>query len=106
MDTNYKTINLEQNLAGTHSVFRYYQDMIALRKRTPALIYGEFVPQDAPEELFVYQRVYQGQSFLVVLNLSESEVRYSSEGRLLIGNYKEPDRTELQPYEARVYACS
>ena len=67
-------------------VFHYYQDMIAIRKRNPALIYGEFVPQKAPDELFVYQRVYQHTSCLVVLNLSEREVSYSTEGQLLIAN--------------------
>lgn len=59
--------------------------MIAIRKGTPALIYGEFVAQKAPEEIFVYQRLYQNEVYQVVLNLSESDVSYPAQGRLLIG---------------------
>ena len=66
-------INLAANLSDPTSVFYYYQRLIALRKQTPALIYGTFEPQAAPDELFVYRRVYQGEVYTIVLNLSEQE---------------------------------
>jgi oligo-1,6-glucosidase len=100
---NYSDINLERDLADKNSIFHYYRNMIALRKQTPALVYGEFVAREAPQELFVYQRIYQNEAYQVVLNLSESQVNYAPQGRLLIGNYENGDGTTLQPYEARVY---
>ncbi len=101
---NYVTINRAAEVANPDSVFHYYRQLIALRKTTPALVYGEFMPQDAPEQLYVYRRVYAGQSYQVVLNLSDQVVRYTCVGRRLIGNYVAMDKNRLQPYEAGVYA--
>lgn len=100
---NYVDINLEYDRADENSISRYFQQMIAIRKQTPTLVHGEFVVQEAPKELFVYQRIDQNGAYQVVLNLSESEVSYSARGQLLIGNYQKADATSLQPYEARVY---
>lgn len=103
LNHNYATINLNNNLHDHNSVFSHYQNMIAIRKRTPALIYGEFLPQKSPDEVFAYQRAYRNESYQVALNLSEHAVSYSCEGRLIIGNYEEADPATLQPYEARLY---
>jgi hypothetical protein len=46
--------DLKNALTDKHSIFHYYQEMIAIRKLTPALVYGQFVAQEVPEELFVY----------------------------------------------------
>jgi oligo-1,6-glucosidase len=100
---NYADINLAHNLTDKNSIFHYYRTLIALRKQTPALVYGEFAAQEAPEELFVYQRLYHNEVYQVVLNLSEQAVEYSTEGQLLIGNYEPADPATLHPYEARVY---
>ncbi len=100
---NYATINLENNIEDRNSVFSYYQSMIAIRKRTPALIYGEFLPQHSPDEVFAYQRAYRNESYQIVLNLSEQVVSYSCKGRFIIGNYEQSDSATLQPYEARLY---
>ncbi|HRA67132.1 MAG TPA: DUF3459 domain-containing protein, partial [Caldilinea sp.] len=103
VNPNYLTINLEAELSDPASVFHYYRQMIALRKRIPALIYGEFIAQEAPTTLYVYQRLYQDQRYQIVLNLSEQRVAYPCVGDLLIGNYAATDQNRLQPYEARVY---
>ncbi|HQY91704.1 alpha-glucosidase [Caldilinea sp.] len=103
VNPNYLTINLEAELSDPASVFHYYRQMIALRKRIPALIYGEFIAQEAPTTLYVYQRLYQDQRYQIVLNLSEERVAYPCVGDLLIGNYAATDQNRLQPYEARVY---
>lgn len=104
VNPNYIDINLEANLADPDSVFHYYRKMIALRKATPALIYGEFIPQEAPAQLYVYQRVHADQRYQIVLNLSDETVEYVCVGRRLIGNYLETEKQRLQPYEAGVFA--
>jgi len=103
VNQNYGEVNLENNLKDPNSVFHYYRRMIAIRKQTPALIYGSFERQEAPAELFVYRRIDENESYQVVLNLSEQEVRFSTHGRLMIANTEKPDAEFLQPYEARVY---
>lgn len=103
LNRNYPQINLASSLADENSIFHYYQKMIVLRKQSPALVYGRFVAQAAPTELFVYRRVDHNDTYQIVLNLSEQPVRYSPEGDLLLGSYTLTDPTTLQPYEARIY---
>ena len=104
VNPNYTTINRTAESADPDSVFHYYRRLIALRKATPALIYGEFIPQNAPDQLYVYRRVYAGRGYQVVLNLSDITVAYPCAGRRMIGNYAMPEKNRLQPYEAGVYA--
>jgi len=103
VNPNYLDINLKDNLADLDSVFHYYRRLIALRKATPALIYGEFISMEAPEQLYVFQRVYTGQRLQVVLNLSDQVVEYACAGRRIIGNYPTSGKERLQPYETGVF---
>lgn len=103
VNPNYVEINLAANLADPHSVFHYYRRMIALRKATPALVYGEFIPVEAPEELYVYRRRQDGQAYEIALNLSDYPVRYAVSGQMVVGSYADEDENRLRPYEARVY---
>jgi len=100
---NYNTINLEHDRQQPDSIFSYYQRMIAIRKHAPALVHGEFIPLESPDEVFAYERIYHDESYHVVLNLSEHPIHYSCKGEVIIGNYEEPDSATLQPYEARLY---
>jgi oligo-1,6-glucosidase len=42
VNPNYKEINARQALADSDSVYKYFAEAIALRKKTPALIYGDY----------------------------------------------------------------
>jgi oligo-1,6-glucosidase len=42
VNPNYKEINAKQALADSDSVYKYFAEAIALRKKTPALIYGDY----------------------------------------------------------------
>jgi oligo-1,6-glucosidase len=106
VNPNYRNINLEDNLADSNSIFHYYRRLIELRKQTPALSYGEFIPQESPAQLYVYQRVYADQRYQVVLNLSDETVEYACEGQRLIGNYPATEAQRLRPYEAGVFALA
>ncbi|WP_445923182.1 alpha-amylase family glycosyl hydrolase, partial [Klebsiella pneumoniae] len=60
---NYREINAEAALADPESVFYAYQQLIALRKSTPVLTWGDY--QDLlPEHpsLWCYRRQWQGQT--------------------------------------------
>ncbi len=70
VNDNYEKINVEQALADPDSIFYTYQKLIALRKANPIMIWGDFELVDTQEEVFVYLRKYQGETWLVVTNFS------------------------------------
>ncbi|MEM0653199.1 alpha,alpha-phosphotrehalase [Klebsiella huaxiensis] len=107
---NYREINAEAALADPESVFYAYQQLIALRKSTSVLTWGNY--QDLlPEHpsLWCYRRQWQGQTLVVVANLSREFQHWQPEAiigdwRVLISNYAEaasrPSDMTLRPFEA------
>jgi oligo-1,6-glucosidase len=93
------------------SVWNWHRALLALRKKTPALLYGELVfvnPKDAKR--FAFIRKTQDERIFVVTNLTKIEqpscgVKYLKGARLIMGNYGDcqSSSTALRPYEARVY---
>ena len=107
---NYREINAEAAQADPESVFYTYQQLIALRKSAPVLTWGDY--QDLlPEHpsLWCYRRQWQGQTLVVVANLSREFQRWqpeamSGEWGMLMSNYAEaanrPAAMTLRPFEA------
>lgn len=107
---NYQEINVETALADESSVFYTYQKLIALRKQEPILTWGNY--QDLlpiSPALWCYRREWQGQSLLVIANLSRDvqswqPTQIRGDWQLLMHNYKEaspqPCAMTLRPFEA------
>lgn len=72
---NYKYVNVEAQEQDTDSILHYYRKLIALRKRYKVIQDGsiQFLYQKQ-EEVFAYQRIWEGQKLLVLNNLSGREV--------------------------------
>ncbi|MEN4098829.1 MAG: alpha-glucosidase, partial [Anaerolineaceae bacterium] len=116
INPNYLSINVEQALADPDSIFYYYQKLIRLRKREPAIVYGiyDLILPDH-EQIYAFTRTLDGQRLLVVLNFSAGEPIFAlpesikfRQAELLIANYSidaaaDITRFQLRPYEARVY---
>jgi len=87
------------------SVLRFYKKIIALRKKTPACIYGalEFVNMQ-DERMLCFRRLHDEGSVFVEVNLTDAIVTsVNPEGAMFVlGNYRNLI-SEMQPYEARVY---
>lgn len=67
-------INVAQQQADPSSMLNHYKSMLSLRRRTPALIDGDYtvVNDDAPDYLaFLRQSTDKQQTCLVILNLSD-----------------------------------
>ena len=87
--------------------------MIELRKKTPALIYGDYKDLDPQHpSIFAYTRTMGADKYLVVLNLSSNGLAYTlpenlKAGKLELSNLegKEENVTavNLKPWEVRVY---
>ncbi|EHI98766.1 Oligo-1,6-glucosidase [Clostridium sp. DL-VIII] len=116
VNTNYKEINVSQAENDEGSIYNYYRDMIKLRKNNMALIYGDFELLDKDnEKVFSYIRTNEAEQFLVVLNFSGEEARFSwPEGNIyksqemVISNYADHKLNtlhdiSLRPFEAVVY---
>jgi oligo-1,6-glucosidase len=112
----YPRINVEQALADPNSIFYYYQNLIQLRKTTPALVYGAYnlILPDHPQ-IYAFTRTLADERLLVALNFSPQPAGFElpldiafARAALLIANYsvapgESPLRFTLRPFEARVY---
>ncbi len=101
------------------SVFRFYQNLIALRKEHPVMAHGDFklcCPEEGP--VIAYTRSYQTKTWLAVHNFSASMQKfdYAAENielpydtPVIISNYGENEveygngTLVLKPYETVVF---
>lgn len=116
INPNSQRINVQTDRGSRDSVGQYYRRLIALRRITPALVYGDYVPylEDHPA-LYVYERRLDSERVLVTLNLSSTsqeavlpQVVGGTRRRVLLGNYPRTSPvaagrpTLLAPWEARI----
>lgn len=103
---NYETVNARAALDDADSVFYTYQSLIRLRKTLPVLTWGDY--EDLlPEHpsLWCYRRQWQGQTLMVVANLSPTPQEWQTEAlsdksQVLMSNYPALQTTSLRPFEA------
>jgi len=73
VNPNYADINVEEQRTRPDSVLNYYRALIRLRKSAPALVYGKYgllLPDH--EHVYAYTRTLDGETYLVVVNLSDA----------------------------------
>lgn len=102
---DYRVYNVEDSMARADSVFNFYKKMIALRKSTPALIYGTFERRPAKAPLFCYEREYEGEKYYVELNLGKNSVARPFSAvcyQLVASTYGKPAQ-KLRPFEGNLY---
>ena len=111
VNPNYTEINAKAELEDPDSVFRYYQKIIALRKKEQVMVYGAYqLLEPDSESLYVYTRTLGGEKLLVICNFTKEEETYAipeefAGSSILISSYGR-DAVEkeivLKPYEALV----
>jgi oligo-1,6-glucosidase len=116
VNPNYSDINAKQEVADPDSIYHYYKRMTDLRKKTPALVYGEYKDLDpANPQVFAYTRTLGKDSCLIVLNLSKDPISYPlpegiKAGHMEISNLSKGEENtttlHLKAWEARVYRVS
>lgn len=102
---DYRVYNVEDSMARADSVFNFYKKMIALRKSTPALIYGTFERRSAKAPLFCYEREYEGEKYYVELNLSKKSVArpFAAVCYQLVASTHGKPAQKLRPFEGNLY---
>ncbi|WP_462406235.1 glycoside hydrolase family 13 protein [Gracilibacillus sp. Marseille-QA3620] len=117
VNPNYHEINAKQAMEDKNSIFYYYKELIAMRKRLPIMVEGSFelIHEDSTS-LFAYLRHYENETLLVLNNFTADELTVEWPGSLrglkgerLIGNYEDIEsrsadgETNLRPWESIVY---
>ena len=114
VNPNYKEINVKEALEDEDSIFHYMQKLIQMRKANEVAVYGDFIEYEPEnEELYIYERNFEGQKLFVVLNFTDHEAKFelpkgikADPAKLLIDNYKGAHKLEsrtMLPYEGAVY---
>lgn len=104
--SDYRRYNAEDEAKREDSVLNFYKKAIALRKETPALVYGEFKRAeniDAPA--FCYYREYKDRLYYVELNLGKKVLPrpIDMQGAKLILSTKGAPSAQLRPFEGNIY---
>ena len=112
LNPNYKELNVKNDQEDDESVFNYYKTLIRLRKEHELIVWGEYkelLPNDP--QLFVYERSYKGETWLVIINFYQEPTFYKDEDRkvdtIIISNYEDSsekiDDLTLRAFESIVY---
>ena len=84
-----------------------YKRLIALRKETPTLVYGDFSVLSKRRDTFTFVRSDENGKYIIDCNLSDEEIlsyeELSSNATLIFGTYCTDDLSVLRPYEARIF---
>ena len=115
VNSNYKVINVYKQLHDSNSILNYYRNVIALRKKHEALVYGTFEEVNKEHKsIYSYIREFNGERILVIVNFFGESALFEMPGHIkcenaemLLSNCSNTEgdvRTiNLKPYETRVY---
>jgi len=107
-------VNVNDQERDPNSLLNFYQEMIQLRKRTPALVHGSYIPiHENANRYLAFMREADDQKCLVVLNMSEFELEISidfkTESSSLVFSSHKPNeyalnisQLKLSPFEILV----
>ena len=109
VNPNYVQINAQIEDADPNSIFNFYRKLIAIKKQSSILKYGDFEEiNDVPAEVLAFMRSDETGSYRVFANLSRKAKRINyhiSPKKIVAQNYpiKETGATYLlKPYELLV----
>ena len=108
LHSSQKKINLESDLAADKSVFRFYRQLLHMRRNLPALKEGSFREISAPDSGYcVFERVSDDQKLVIVCNFEQERHIAQSicGGKLILSNYGHAQKTDdlFAPYEVAVF---
>ena len=87
VNANHRSVNMAAQKKDPHSLRSWYKTLIALRKSSPTLLWGEFELLEATDTLCAYHRVGQGETLTVVLNCSDGVQTVDYSGELVLSSY-------------------
>ena len=103
------TLNLQADRASKQSVWRFYRDLLHLRKTHPALTTGSFRAISQPGDSYcAYERREGAERLLLVCNFEKAGTidLPGASGAVLLSNYGHAEKTDThyEPYEMALFA--
>ena len=103
---NTKYINVENDMKDPKSIYRYYKELIKIRKAEDVLKDGSFKRLYSKHNIFIFNRTNQKETITTILNMSKRNVKcpLNVEGKILLSNYERQNLSDkiLKPYEAMI----
>ena len=99
-------INLENDLLSDRSVFRFYQELLKLRKSTPAFIEGDFrVLSEHEDDCFIFSRSLGKDQWYVICNFeAKQSIKLPEDcGEPVLSNFRAGNTALFLPYQCAVY---
>ena len=95
---DYQTVNVARQLEDPTSMLNLYRRLLAFRKATPALQWGDYRPLDGvPEDCYVFERWADEGRVLVALNFSGQDQRLPwGEGHVVLSTHLDRAGEKLQ----------
>lgn len=111
MPSRAEEINLEADKSAYKSIIGFYKKILALRKSSDVIKYGNFKDLTQGDDCFVFEREKNGEKIIVAVNFEKEnslKLPFCLTGEnfeLLLCNYDEKDdfAPDFAPYEIRVY---
>ena len=104
VNSNTSTINVENNLTDSNSIYYHYKKLIELRKSNEVLTKGSFKPLYMKRNIFIFSRILGKKSFTTILNISKKKhkIPIILKGKVVLSNYNRTNLNDLvlQPYES------
>lgn len=116
VNPDYETINVENDLSSSDSVYRYYQKLLELKKTNNAAISGDIREYDRKNRsVIAYSRSYKDDQLLIVGNFKDKDVLFRVPEELsdyifepILSNYEDAERVdmtiELKPYQTIIFS--
>lgn len=113
---NYKEINVKNDLSSDKSIYKFYQQVLKIKRENKTVIYGEFTELSHNDRsVYAYLRTLDNDKIFVVANFKDEEIEYKIPQELagkelvsLISNYEDTEKKDsailLAPYQATVYS--
>ncbi len=112
VNENFSEINVASQEKIALSILNYYKKLIALRKKTPALLYGNYVDlRPHCDSIWLYKRTFETEKYLVMNNFTQETQSFEmeesfEESEYIFGNYTAENLAKLnklKPFESRIY---
>lgn len=100
-------ISVAVQLEAYDSTLNFYRQLLALRRKTPALLEGEYRPLDTPAGVFGFQRVQGDEVLGIVLNFTDRTIPLALSGTTVFSTHG-PEATSVQlwPHEGQIIALA
>ena len=96
-------VNLEADKQREKSIFRFYKDLLALRKSSDAILYGSLtVLSRESDPYFLFAREHEGEKLTVAINFEQDTViSLPEDAEVVLHNYTDT-ADHFRPYEIMV----